>query len=384
MSEMCLFVLTVLLLLWLLTCVALIGVWRRRQAPPAEDPLRGTAILADLASRKHREAVEASKRLRDMADVLNIGLLEMQDGAVNAINERALRLLPTAMADPAAMIALFNSLDENGCRTLELEKSVTQVTRLAASGLGQLMLVQDVTETFVMARRLKQRERLALLGQMSAQMAHQIKTPLAVLAGQAQMLARHLEGEPSLRGRAMEIYQEARELAQRMNEIVSFYKDRKALFRHVQLGPILADVKRRLSFLAGSRMIVVQCPEDLSLSTDSGLLQNLLYLLGQNALAPEVEAKALILAARVEGDEIVVETRDDGRGIPEALRAGIFEPFAGNREDGLGLGLFLARDLAAQLGGTLFLGSGAAGTSFFLRIPRECRSENSTRDGGHG
>ncbi|MGQ9499677.1 MAG: histidine kinase dimerization/phospho-acceptor domain-containing protein [Dissulfurimicrobium sp.] len=91
----------------------------------------------------------------------------------------------------------FKDISETSSFIREINGNMLQFTKIRQKDGNDMFLIQDVTETFSMANRLKGQEKLALLGKMSAQMAHQLKTPLSVLAGMAQILARELEDNPT-------------------------------------------------------------------------------------------------------------------------------------------------------------------------------------------
>ncbi len=374
MSATCFFSLSILLFLWLFTCVALVVILRKRRASSTEPSSFHSELLVGLASAKYQEAMEASKRLREVADALHIGLMELKGNRVNEINQSAVELLPEDMRSGQSLTGLLASLQENSPRILELDQTAVQLSKLPTSGSQDLVLVQDVTESFLMARKLKQHERLALLGQMTAQMAHQIKTPLAVLAGQAQMLARHLNTDMALKDQAEAIYHEARDLAKQINEISNFYKEREPYFKDVELCRLLDDVKKRLDSPDHSCEISIECPDEITIETDPGLLQNLLFLLGQNALSSETAASLLSISAKKDNRQVTIRVKDNGAGVPEAMRDKLFEPFASTKGEGLGLGLFLARDLTRQMGGSIELEEVEQGASFRLNFPIKLRS----------
>ncbi len=381
MSATCFFSLSILLFLWLFTCVALVVILRKRRASSTEPSSFHSELLVGLASAKYQEAREASKRLREVADALHIGLMEFKGNRVNEINQSAVELLPEDMRSGQSLTGLLASLQENSPRILELDQMAVQLSKLPTSGSQDLVLVQDVTESFLMARKLKQHERLALLGQMTAQMAHQIKTPLAVLAGQAQMLGRHLNTDMALKDQAEAIYHEARDLAKQINEISNFYKEREPYFKDVELCRLLDDVKKRLDSPDHSCEISIECPDEITLETDPGLLQNLLFLLGQNALSSETAASLLYISAVKDNEQVTIRVKDNGAGVPEAMRDKLFEPFASTKGEGLGLGLFLARDLTRQMGGSIELEEVEQGASFRLNFPIKPTPSFSGRSG---
>jgi len=369
MSENGFFTVTILLLLWILTALALAHALKKRRSTPDPAPPPSLDLLLGLASKRHEEAREATRKLQEVAGILGIGLVEVKESGVTA-NECARLFLGTTDLDPAGIREILASLQPGGRKTVAFEKRTIQFTRLEGSACDRLLLVQDVTEAVETERRMRQRERLAQLGKMTAQMAHQIKTPMAVLAGRAQLLARRLEGAPALREMAREIYTEARELADRIDEIVSIYKTDGKARETVGIADVLSSVKKRLDGMEKPCTITVEAADDLVATTDRAALESILFLLGQNSLAEEVGTSRLSLAAQEDGDGVVISVTDDGTGIPASLRDRLFEPFTGENKGGLGLGLFLARDLAERLGGELRLRDVPEGTSFGLFLPR--------------
>jgi len=372
MSTTCFFSLSILLFLWLFTCMALVVILHKHRASSTEPSSFYSELLVGLASAKYQEAREASRRLSEVADALHIGLMELKGNRINEINQSAVELLPEDMRSGRSLTGLLASLQENGPRIIELDQTAVQLSKLPTSGSQDLVLVQDVTESFLMARKLKQHESLALLGQMTAQMAHQIKTPLAVLAGQAQMLARHLNTDMAIKDQAEAIYHEARDLAKQINEISNFYKKREPYFKDVELCRLLDDVKKRLDFPDHPYEISIECPDEITFETDPGLLQNLLFLLGQNALSSEIAASLLSISAVKDNEQVTIRVKDNGAGVPEAMRDKLFEPFESTKGEGLGLGLFLARDLTRQMGGSIELEEVEQGASFRLNFPIRC------------
>jgi signal transduction histidine kinase len=373
MSDTYIFSFFLIFILWILSTIAFLWTLKRLKSVVRErEPSQQMDIFMGLVTAKSREAREATQTLRDAADALNIGLLELSGGRIKPINDAVSRLLsPATLAHPMFIDAL-GTLSDDSQKVMEMGKKVINLKKVSGKFQDSLILVQDITETFNMAKSLKQKEKLAVLGQMTAQMAHQVKTPIAVLAGKAQLLEKKLGSRPELKEQAHFIYSEARELAQRINEIVRFYKEPEPVMALTGIKDVFDAVKKRLDPLVGKDVkIVADCPEGLAISTDGEMLKNILFLMGQNAIFPEVSSKCLSFKAKAEkgSGHVDILIQDDGKGISEEIRGKIFEPFSGTRQEGLGLGLFLARDLTHRIKGSLELLDAPVGTIFLLRLP---------------
>jgi len=207
--------------------------------------------------------------------------------------------------------------------------------------------------------------------------AHEVKNPLAGLRGAAQLLQRRVEDE-QLRNLAGLVIAEADRLAALANR----------LLRHdgaAQLGEV--NIHEQLERL-GDLLLAEASPPTLRHDYDPSLpdihgdadrLLQLLLNLARNAI--EAGARTLTFRTRAEpavrlGERMArmalrVDVIDDGPGVPEALRATLFEPLVSGRADGSGLGLALAREIARDHGGELRHVGRAGETMFSLYLPME-------------
>lgn len=374
MKDLHLLTLSILLFLWLGTVLWFFLYWRRHRVRP-QPASSAVDFLLTLASEKAREAKAAQNQLYKTADLLRVGLLVLSGTDIRGLNAFGEQLADLLKNEGGAMPRLRAMIETGDAVTLELPSVVLQCELLrrdeALTDMPETVIVaQDVTQSFELARELQYRERLAILGRMTAQIAHQLKTPLAVLAGRAQLLAtgRHEMALPEgMRRQLLLLYEEARSLAQRINDIVSLYRNTALNVRPVQVLQVLNAVRERLLELEHECEILVKCDETLKAMGDRAALEMALFLLGQNAVLPGTAAQHLYLRAQIKEGRVVVEIEDDGKGISSELQSRIFEPFVSGRSDGLGLGLFLAKDLVKRMKGELELVStGSNGTCFRL------------------
>ena len=204
--------------------------------------------------------------------------------------------------------------------------------------------------------------------------AHEVRNPLAGLRGAAQLIQRRV-GDAALAELAGLIVTEADRL--------SALADR--LLRPLALAPAavlnIHDPLERVAALVEAEPGAAQVLRDYDPSLpdcrgDADRLQQLLLNLARNAI--EAGARRLILRTRAEHGirmgpaarpALRVEVIDDGGGVPEALRAMLFEPLVSGRADGSGLGLALAREIAREHGGELHHERRGELTVFALRIP---------------
>jgi two-component system sensor histidine kinase RegB len=135
----------------------------------------------------------------------------------------------------------------------------------------------------------------------------------------------------------------------------------------------LADTLRRLGerFPGDAARLDLSAPAGASLRAPAGAVDRVLAGLVDNALRAAPAPARVTVEAAPEGGWMVVEVRDAGAGIPTADLAKVGEPFFTTRPpgEGMGLGVFLARRLAEDLGGTFDIASGPGGTRVRLTLP---------------
>jgi len=220
--------------------------------------------------------------------------------------------------------------------------------------------------------------RLATLGQLAAQLAHEIGTPLSSVSGHVQLALAQRELPPALRER---LDVSAREI-ERISKIVRDYLDSTRPLeperQPTELPRLLEEAVELVQGVAPAKQASVTwraAPDVGQVVTDPGLLRQIVVNLLSNAIDAVDRNGRIELEARAVADgDILITVSDTGHGIaPDDLRR-IFEPFytTKGRGKGTGLGLAICRQLTAALGGTISVESEAGkGSTFFVRLPRQ-------------
>lgn len=205
--------------------------------------------------------------------------------------------------------------------------------------------------------------RLAAMGEIAAEIAHELRNVLQVIAASAY-LAR--QGRTDNTPHLDKIERNAR-LAQ------SIVDDLMALARgevHTEalyLGEALVAARDGLP--EGAADFEDDFEPSLRALAHLGLTARLLHALYENAIAVSSPRRARIVTrGRRDGERVVVDVHDDGPGVPEELRDKIFEPLVSRRVGGSGLGLALARRIAAASGGSIALVPSEGGALFRITL----------------
>ena len=212
-------------------------------------------------------------------------------------------------------------------------------------------------------QRLEEQRRLALLGEMSAVLAHEIRNPLASLKGHAQLLAERMsDGTPEKR-KADRVVDEAKRLEVLTNDLLDFARSGPLDLRRVDPAAVLRAAAAELP--QGS--IVV----DTSRAPESWLLdeRRFGYAVLANILRNAVQAsppnRPAQASVSVENGSLVYLVHDHGEGLPAGDEERIFDPFFTTRTTGTGLGLALARRIVELHGGRISAANAATGGAIF-------------------
>jgi signal transduction histidine kinase len=221
--------------------------------------------------------------------------------------------------------------------------------------------------------------RLATLGQLAAQLAHEIGTPLSSVSGHIQLALLQRDLGPALRER---LDVSAREI-ERISKIVRDYLDSTRPLeperQPTALPTLLEEAVELVEGFSPSRRAVLSWSADPGLGdvvTDPGLLRQIVVNLLSNAIDAIGAANKgrVTLEAKPVGDDVLITVSDTGHGIAADDLRRIFEPFytTKGRGKGTGLGLAICRQLCAALGGSISVESEPGkGSTFFVRVPRQ-------------
>lgn len=353
--------------------------------------LFGAAIAARLLGNRMIANEELARRRGvELADQMLINeqvIRDMQDGVlvidasgqVRQCNPRARALLGCTEAYARTLAefspTLASEFEARKMRSIESEV-VMQVpwsgrqlrARFLPPGEGgnALIFVEDVGRLQQEARQVK----LAALGRLTANMAHEIRNPLSAISHAAELLMDEPPGKGTERLTRIII-----DNSQRLNHLVSEVVE---LGRRDRVSPEDIDLHEYLQNLLDERSlqddrsqarINIEIPRGILIRFDRGHLHRVVSNLLENALRFASQSPG---AVRVSVEQSNSQNRlslhvvDDGKGIDETERDRVFEPFFTTRAAGTGLGLYIARELCEANGARLFLLENAPGAHFCI------------------
>jgi signal transduction histidine kinase len=222
--------------------------------------------------------------------------------------------------------------------------------------------------------KLAQSEKLSLVGQLAAGIAHEINNPLGSILGYAQAAVLRLKGEGPLAEPLAAIEEEARRCRKLVQDLLAFSRQDGPLLEEISLDEVVAGVLGMVA--AQARLNSISLTSELNLPekvrADRSEVEQIVVNLCSNALDAMPKGGRLMVRTRPERGRALVEVEDNGPGIPPELRERIFEPFFTTkaRGRGTGLGLALAQQIAQRHGGDISVSSEPGkGSVFTVSLP---------------
>jgi signal transduction histidine kinase len=253
-----------------------------------------------------------------------------------------------------------------------LEKEIRMLTERWAEVCQHCQRVHDA--------EMVQAEHLATLGELAAGLAHEIRNPLAGIAGAIEIITKDFSPDHPDREVMEDLRQEVRRIEKTLNDLLVYARPKPPHFGQAELKETVARTLQLARQQTGHKKVdfSIQIPANLPhfLADSEQLHQVLLNLVLNGIQAIDGEGKIFIEARAVPGDgpnrpgAVEVAVTDTGAGIPPEHLERIFRPFYTTKRGGTGLGLSLCRRIVSQHGGTLTVESELnRGSRFVIRFP---------------
>jgi signal transduction histidine kinase len=318
--------------------------------------------LRDRALTERAEQLDRlSRYLASVLDSLEDGLFVVEGGTVTLANPAASRVwgVVSDRPPPAGVRAW---VDELGVHEHRDRGSDYEVRVMPFGGNGVIVVAADVT---VQRRALDQAarsERLALIGQMLAQITHEVRNPLNAMSLNAEMLAEVLDRvDASHETDAHELLATVSGEIDRLTAVTGHYlqlaRRPRATLAPESLSDLIADVVRLLQAELDQQAVAleVRCDPLQTQLVDGNQLRQALLNVVRNAV--ESGAHHVRLSVERHGDEVWVRLVDDGPGMTSDEMDRAFDPFFSTKASGTGLGLSITRQILEDHDGTVRVSS---------------------------
>jgi len=348
-------------------------------------PVHDHAAFTNVNSNKSTDDQlnHSATRMTRLLAVLPDGVIVLNgDGVIEQSNAAAVDLLGPELDGQAWKKVIERAFRPQSNDGHDISLNDGRLVHISTSPLeykpGQIVLMNDVTETRELKQQVSHLQRLSSMGEMTAQLAHQIRTPLSTaLLYVAPLLKENTE--PQLIQRfAKRLHNSISHMERLVKDMLAFSRGVMAETAPVLLQDLLAGVEQQFrsqSDIENIHLEINDAGKGVYVYGSKDALTSALNNLVNNArLACEAEGEIIIFADIIKDEEniayIDISVEDDGVGIAKADQDKILTPFFTTRSSGTGLGLAVVKSIAkAHKGELLFESYEGEGSTFCLRLP---------------
>ena len=316
-----------------------------------------------------------SRRLADLLESLPGAILVIDEkGMIRQQNSEASELLHQPLiGHPWASIVrreVSNGGSQDGNIQLRDGRWFNLARRGLKSGNGEILHLTDVTEERQLSELRQRNERLTAIGEMTAEFAHQVRTPLASTMLYAGQLSKDTPQQERIVGK---IVDGLNDLKRMVNDMLGFAAGARRAHESVNVTELLADVRDSIEgqLKQGTIVSVSVTDGDLCVAANRDALKGALLNLVTNADQASDGAASILLHGHRFSDSVHLCVTDDGPGIDDAVKPRLFEPFFTTRPQGTGLGLAVVKAVVSAHGGDVAVHTSDLGTNFSLQLPAE-------------
>ncbi len=291
----------------------------------------------------------------------------------DSVGTRPRNILCAPLASSDEVLGAIELLD----KTQVGDRDTGQDTGFTESDMKLLVLIAgQASKAIQLARARRERmhqERLASIGQMLAGVLHDLKTPMTIISGYAQLMAQ-IDAADQREQYVEHILRQFDLMSGMTREVLAFARgETNLLMRKVYLHRFLDEAVGQLRHdLAGRNVDVVLDADYNGVAYfDESKVLRLIHNLARNAAQAMKDGGEFRVVTRVDDDFLHFEFCDNGPGIPPEMRGRLFELFASGEEGGTGLGLAIVKKIVDEHEGEITVESEpGVGTTFKVKFPR--------------
>jgi signal transduction histidine kinase len=247
---------------------------------------------------------------------------------------------------------------------------------LTESLKGMIVTLRDRTEFERLELLASRHDRMVELGEMAAEVAHEIRNPLGGIKGFAALLKRDLQSQPELQKMADLIVEGTDQLNGLVTQVLDYSRPVKPHFSRLKLAELIEEVKALIDLDSNLQpkpeFAIHLKPPSLEIFADEGMIKGALLNLFVNSCQAMPQGGSLKVEGRLEKHTLVLEISDTGVGIPKERRKKIFSPFFTTKTGGTGLGLAEVHKIVqAHAGHIDVISKEGRGTTFRIILPQK-------------
>ncbi|MEJ5229452.1 MAG: ATP-binding protein [Pseudothermotoga sp.] len=244
---------------------------------------------------------------------------------------------------------------------------------------GVIVTLEDMTQQYKLEQERKDKEKLALLGEMSARVAHELRNPITVIGGFLNRLKKNID-DPKTREKYVNILtSEVENLQNIVSEILEFSRNiRKIDLSTFQINELLEEVVLLMQEKANKANVLIETHLSMvpEVEADRNRIKRVLINLVQNALEATPQNGKIVLRTQYDSDKAIVSVFNTGEPISEDVLRKIFVPFYTTKTYGTGLGLAICKKIIEdEHSGRIWAEPKPDGTLFCFELPLKRRDK---------
>lgn len=345
---------------------------------------RVVALTEELARLRNERAVQLGEKqalashLRNVLDGLPVAVVVLDgSGVITECNQAATALFSDALLGIAWRDVIVRDFQPQPQHNHDLILKTGRIVALSTCPLGaapgQILLFEDVTDMRRAQDTLARQQRILDLGQMAANIAHQIRTPLA----SALLYVSHLERSDltiDVQQRfAAKAVRSLRQLESLVANMLLFARGEIGNEQVMRADGLLRELHASTAALF-SGTAVHYTVEDVCTTAEIRVNRTMMLSALQNLVSNAAQSvgatgQVTLYCHCTAADSVDLGIRDDGPGVAPAIQEHLFTPFSTTRDAGTGLGLAIVRAIARAHHGEVWFESNPGNTTFAVRLP---------------
>lgn len=344
---------------------------------------RKNAYSFELAPKAPNKADKLASRMNRLLELLPAGVIVIDgSGVVVECNAAANDMLGNDVLSKRWVDVIDRCFDTNKTNTHEAALKDGRLLDISTSPLkdepGQIVLLNNVTETRQLQQKVSHLQRLSAMGEVAARLAHQLRTPLSSALLYLSPLMKPNTDKKLQQRFAKSLHASISHMEQLIKDMLAFSRGDMAVTAPVKVQDLLKKVEQQFSAQPGSEKYALQIEDSLNeafvYGSEEALSSAINNLLNNARQACGDKGEITIYAEYVEDENnqdcIEISVEDNGIGISSTDKEQILKPFYTTRSAGTGLGLAVVSSIVQAHKGTLWFESDLGeGSTFSIRLP---------------
>ena len=290
--------------------------------------------------------------------------------AYDALRLSIWEVFPEMVGKPETPRFEMSNVRQDGVH-INLRFSMSPVMIDDRNTAGYVWCFDDVTELRVLERQMRQKEQMAAIGTMSAGIAHEIRNPLASIAGSFNLLQADLQLNPDQRSLVEIITRETERLNRTISEFLGYARPPSLNRKNVDLADVISQTVQlmRNSPELKQEHKIETVLQPIEANVDESMMRQVFYNLASNAFKAMPNGGTLTITLEARQGNAHIRFEDTGTGLGEDELKRLFVPFNSSFKNGTGLGLAIVYQIVNAHNGAITVKSRKGiGTSFLIDL----------------